>query len=98
MTKVRIDAYIDRDNFLRLMEFQAENNLKTPSRAVNSLITSFFKAKMRQDEAVDRLNSVIQGYENKVTNLKSEIEHIKISKRRKKNENKTKKRKKKSIS
>jgi hypothetical protein len=77
MAKLRQDVYLTASNYLKLLQFQAEHKTKNISQAIDIIINRHFKQLLEQDASVERLNKVIQQYENKVLNLEHQITVLK---------------------
>jgi len=65
-------------NFARLQEYIIRNRLKTPAQGVDRILYEHFLAEDNQKMVADRLNKVIQDYQNKVNNLESELRHKEV--------------------
>jgi len=93
MSKSRVDVYISPKNFFKLLEYQAKHGIKTYSQTIERILSEFFTGADNQALAVDRLNKIIQDYENKIRNLELEnrllkTQRSKILKEGNKDENK----------
>jgi alpha-glucuronidase len=73
--KSQVVCYIDLGVFNKLLRYMQENAHKTGSQAINHILHEYFKGIDEQDQAVSRLNTVIQKLEDEKNRQIKELEH-----------------------
>ena len=73
MNKLRVDCYIDAGVYYKLLDFQKKSGAKTTSLALNDALKTYFSNKEEADVGIERLNKVIQSFQNKIENLEHEL-------------------------
>lgn len=71
--KTRVDAFITAKNYFNLLTYMRKEGAKTLSLAVNKIMQDYFLNVDEQQQAVERLNKVIQEQQNKIMNLEFEV-------------------------
>jgi len=80
MAKVRIEFYCDLQTFMKIDRLRQEKGHKGFTDTINEICMRHFNSIASQNKAVDSLNAVIQRYEERIKELQSEIEHMKLKK------------------
>lgn len=70
---VKVQAFLDINDYVKLKVLMNQNNLKTDSLGINYVLRRYLKQIDEQDQAVNRLGKVIQDYERKIQNLEFEL-------------------------
>lgn len=73
MNKLRVDCYVDAGVYYKLLDYQKKTGAKTVSLALNNALTMYFSNKEEADVGIERLNKVIQSFQNKIENLEYEL-------------------------
>jgi hypothetical protein len=73
MNKLRVDCYVDAGIYYKLLAYQKATGAKTVSLALNAALTTYFSNREEADVGIERLNKVIQGFQNKIENLEHEL-------------------------
>ena len=69
---IRLQVCVDVRSWSYLVGYMQKNNLKNESQAIRKLIREFQDMELTGAQATERLNKVIQGYEEKIRNLEFE--------------------------
>jgi len=69
----KIQLFVDLKQASNILKYQEERHLKSESEAVFRILNEYFTNVELQDQAVNRLNKVIQGYNDKIRNLEYQL-------------------------
>lgn len=73
----KIQLFVDLKQATNILKYQEERHLKSESEAVFRILNEYFANIEMQDQAVNRLNKIIQGYNDKIQNLEFENRQLK---------------------
>ena len=74
---VKIQTFFDIETYIKIMEYRRKYELKTDSTAIYSICKKYFNDTQRNNQAIENLNKVIQGYEQKIRDKNLEIRILK---------------------
>jgi alpha-glucuronidase len=75
MNKVQCVSFLDHDIHINLLKYISENHIGNLSKGVNHILREYFTGIDHQDQAVTRLNNVIQRIETEKNKQIKELEH-----------------------
>jgi len=69
----RVEVYLDDGAYVMLLQYKSKERHSTNSRALKDILNKYLHQAARQDQAVENLNRVIQGYEDQIRELKHQL-------------------------
>jgi hypothetical protein len=77
----RLETYVDDRTYIQLLQYKEQHSIRSNGQAAKRLLMQVFKQEKEQDQAVMRLNSVIQKLSEENHELKNHIKHLKMKMR-----------------
>jgi len=71
----RLETYVPDSVYVRILQYKAEHHCKTNGKAACEILQMYFQLIQSQDQAVSRLNGVIQNQNKQIQELQNHIKH-----------------------
>jgi len=74
----RLETYVPDRVYVRILQYKAEHHINSNGKAACEILQLYFQLIKSQDQAVNRLNKVIQDQAKQIKELNNQVKHEKM--------------------
>lgn len=74
----RLETYVDDRVYVRILQYKAENHIKTNGKAANEILHLYFQLIESQDKAIDRFSKALAMKDSQINEYENHIKHLEM--------------------